>query len=89
MEPLSNVGALAAAERLIRRAATLAEMEKEPKRRRGDPPDSCGKSGDPHDLDEGALASNGHTLSQKRRRRLDARYVGGGGLSTRELGRAP
>ena len=42
-----------------------------------------------HDLEDGALASNAYTISQKRRRRLDARYVGGGGLSTRELGRAP
>ena len=66
----------------------VADFETAPKRRRGDPPDSCGKAGDPHDLDEGQLANNPYTRSKKSRRRLEYRIVVGGGMTRAELGDA-
>ena len=51
----------------ICRQRAVADFETAPKRRRGDPPDSCGKAGDPHDLDEGQLANNPYTRSKKSR----------------------
>ena len=35
-------------------------------------PDSCGKAGDSHNLEGGALASRNSSISTKRRRALDA-----------------
>ena len=35
-------------------------------------PDSCGKAGDPYNLEGGALASRNSSISTKRRRALDA-----------------
>ena len=70
-----------------RRAVTINTMKNAPKRRRGDPPNSCGKAGDPHDVEEGALAKVQAPLSKASRARLDARYVGAGGQTRRELAR--
>ena len=48
-------------------------MDSAPKRKRsGITPDSCGKAGDPHNLEGGALASRNSSISKKRRRDLDA-----------------
>jgi hypothetical protein len=48
-------------------------MDSAPKRKRsGITPDSCGKAGDPHNLEGGALASRNSSISIKRRRTLDA-----------------
>ena len=52
---------------------TLAAMASTPKRKRsGITPDSCGKAGDPHNLEGGALASRNSSISIKRRRAFDA-----------------
>ena len=67
---------------------TKPEVARAPKRSNSDPPDSCGKEGDPHDLDRGKLATDRIHLSAKSRRRLDNRYVGAGGLTIREAGLA-
>ena len=57
----------------LSRAGTLAAMDSAPKRKRsGITPDSCGKAGDPHNLEGGALASRNSSISIKRRRELDA-----------------
>ena len=57
----------------LSRADTLAILKSAPKRKRcGITPDSCGKAGDPHDLEGGALASRNSSISKKRRRDLDA-----------------
>ena len=57
----------------LSRAGTLAAMDSAPKRKRsGITPDSCGKAGDPHNLEGGALASRNSSMSIKRRRELDA-----------------
>ena len=57
----------------LRRADTLAALNSAPKRKRsGITPDSCGKAGDPHNLEGGALASRNSSISIKRRRALDA-----------------
>ena len=57
----------------LSRAGTLAAMASAPKRKRsGITPDSCGKAGDPHNLEGGALASRNSSISIKRRRELDA-----------------
>ena len=59
--------------RAMRRADTLAAMKSAPKRKRsGIAPDSCGKPGEPHNLEGGALASRDSFISKKRRRKLDA-----------------
>ena len=42
------------------------------RKRSGITPDSCGKAGDPHNLEGGALASRNSSISIKRRRELDA-----------------
>ena len=70
------------------RQKAVADFETAPKRRRGDPPDSCGKLGDPHNLDDGELVSNPYTRSKKAQRRLASRIVGGGGLTRSEIGDA-
>ena len=67
---------------------TKPEVARAPKRSNSDPPDSCGKEGDPHDLDRGKLGTDRIHLSAKSRRRLDNRYVGAGGLTIREAGLA-
>ena len=72
----------------ICRQKAVADFEAAPKRRRGDPPDSCGKAGDPHDLDDGQPANNPYTRSKKSRRRLEYRIVVGGGMTRAELGDA-
>ena len=72
----------------IRRQKVTEDLEKAPKRSRGDPPDSCGKLGDPHNLDDGELVSNPYTRSKKAQRRLSYRIVGGGGLTLAEIGDA-
>jgi hypothetical protein len=57
----------------LSRAGTLTAMDSAPKRKRsGITPDSCGKAGDPHNLEGGALASRNSSISIKRRRTLDA-----------------
>ena len=71
--------------RVIRRNITKKTMKKAPKRRREDPPGSCGKPGDPHDVEDGELAKAREPLPLQSRRRLDARYVGAGGRSRQEL----
>ena len=59
-------------QRALRRANTLAAVEAAPKRRRsGITPDSCGKAGDPHNLESGALVACPGHLSKARRRALD------------------
>ena len=56
----------------LSRAGTLTAMDSAPKRKRsGITPDSCGKAGDPHNLEGGALASRNSSISIKRRRTLD------------------
>ena len=56
----------------LRRAETLAVMKAAPKRKRsGITPDSCGKAGDPHNLEKGALAACPGHISKSRRRALD------------------
>ena len=60
-------------ERALRRAETLADIEAAPKRRRsGITPDSCGKPGDPHNLETGALVARSGHISKARRAALDA-----------------
>eukprot|EP00964_Phaeocystis_antarctica_P155670 scaffold124931_cov39-Phaeocystis_antarctica.AAC.1 len=57
----------------LSRAGTLTAMDSAPKRKRsGITPDSCGKAGDPHNLEGGALASHNSSISINRRRALDA-----------------
>ena len=57
----------------LSRAGTLTAMDSAPKRKRsGITPDSCGKAGDPHNLEGGVLASRNSSISTKRRRVLDA-----------------
>ena len=57
----------------LSRAGTLTAMDSAPKRKRsGITPDSCGKAGDPHNLEGGALASRNSSISIKRRRAFDA-----------------
>ena len=57
----------------LSRAGTLTAMDSAPKRKRsGITPDSCGKAGDPHNLEGGALASRNSSISIKTRRELDA-----------------
>ena len=59
-------------QRALRRAETLAVMKAAPKRKRsGITPDSCGKAGDPHNLEKGALAACPGHISKSRRRALD------------------
>ena len=59
--------------RALRRADTLAAVKSAPKRKRSAiAPDSCGKPGEPHDLEGGALVSRNSFISKKRRRELDA-----------------
>ena len=56
----------------LRRADTLAALNSAPKRKRsGITPDSCGKAGDPHNLEKGALAACPGHISKSRRRALD------------------
>ena len=71
----------------LRRQATLAAIKSAAKRTRNqaEAPDSCGKPGDPHDLERGLLASRSSHISKKRRRALDAAMSqthGGPGCST-------
>ena len=70
------------------RQKAVADFETAPKRRRGDPPDSCGKAGDPHDLETGELVTKPYSRSKKAQRRLSYRIVGGGGMTRAELGDA-
>ena len=59
-------------QRALRRADTLAALEAAPKRKRsGITPDSCGKAGDPHNLESGAQAACPGHIATKRRRALD------------------
>ena len=59
--------------RALRRADTLTAVKSAPKRKRSAiAPDSCGKPGEPHDLEGGALVSRNSFISKKRRRELDA-----------------
>ena len=51
------------------------------------PPGSCGKPGDPHNLETGQLATRGVRLSPKAKASLDARYVGAGGMTNAEIAR--
>ena len=62
--------------RALRRADVLAAVKSAPKRKRSTiAPDSCGKPGEPHDLEGGALVSRNSCISKKRRRELDARCL--------------
>lgn len=61
---------------MLRAARTRAEVKNAPKKTQLDPPDSCGKAGDPHDLEGGALVKSLGHISTKRRRRLDQQLVG-------------
>ena len=72
--------------REVRRKKTRAEIEAAPKRKRGDPWDSCGKPGDPH-RDDGKLSKRqpNDQITPQARIRLENRYPGGLGLSTAEL----
>ena len=64
-------------QRALRRAETLAVMKAAPKRKRsGITPDSCGKAGDPHNLEKGALAACPGHISKSRRRALDEGWDG-------------
>lgn len=52
----------------LSRADTLAAMKPALKRKRiGITPDSCGKAGDPHNLDGGGLTARNPSISMKRR----------------------
>ena len=55
------------------------------KRSKNDPPDSCGKPGDAHDLEEGHLAEHTGPITDDCRVRLESRFVGGGGKYICEL----
>ena len=64
-------------QRALRRANTLDALEAAPKRKRsGITPDSCGKAGDPHNLESGALAACPGHIAKKRRRALDEGWDG-------------
>jgi hypothetical protein len=70
----------------LSRAGTLTAMDSAPKRKRsGITSDSCGKAGDPHNLEGRALAFRNSSISIKRRRTLDA----GWDLAADESGSRP
>ena len=71
-----------------RKNKTLGDIEASKKRKATDPPDSCGKPGDPHDLDNGQMVKSKGPISADCRARLDNRFVGGGGLTIAEVKQA-
>lgn len=59
-----------------RAAETRVALKRAPRQTPLDPPDSCGKAGNPHDLEVGALAKSLGHISKKHRRSLDSRLLG-------------
>ena len=60
-----------------KRPKLVPVLEAAPKRKRsGITPDSCGKAGDPHNLESGALAACPGHIATKRRRALDEGWDG-------------